>query len=66
MHENTAHEYEYLPHDHLIHLTCRVIDCHNVLSIFMAHTDFPSSIHCASKKYQRINGPTDQWINEWL
>ena len=58
MHESTAYNYEHLPHDHSIHLTCGMTDCHNLLSIFMVHTDSSSSMYCTSKK--------DQWMNEWL
>ena len=58
MHESTAYNYEHLPHDHSIHLTCGMTDCYNLLSIFMVHTDSSSSMYCTSKK--------DQWMNEWL
>ena len=57
MHESTA--YEYLPHDHSIHLRCGMIDCHKLLSIFRVHTDSSSPMHCTSKKDELINGLID-------
>ena len=69
MHESTAYEYEHLPHDHSIHLTRGIIDCHSLLSIFMIHTDSSSSMHCTSKMDQRTNGSmsgsgrSDEWLS---